>query len=210
MAVSTFDSDAYCLSKYGSDIGLNELFDKPGGLTTPDEEGNTFDINAKDERDATCLIWAARGGHASTTKMLLEKGSDIEAVGLGGMRAVHHVCNNISNEHLAVLEVLVAGSVDLNAIDEAGNAPLHYAACRGNLNIVLNLLANAADVRCRNAAGQTPLHKSSAAGHLSIMRTILEAGSDVNLQVTSNPNSNSSLKPKPKQSQTQTQTRTRT
>ena len=124
MAVSTFDSDAYCLSKYGSDIGLNELFDKPGGLTTPDEEGNTFDINAKDERDATCLIWAARGGHASTTKMLLEKGSDIEAVGLGGMRAVHHVCNNISNEHLAVLEVLVAGSVDLNAIDEAGNAPL--------------------------------------------------------------------------------------
>ena len=78
MSVSTFDADPFCLSKYGSDIGLKALFEKPGGLTEPDEEGNTFDINTKDERESTCLIWAARGGHASTTKMLLEKGADVE------------------------------------------------------------------------------------------------------------------------------------
>ena len=32
---------------------------------TEHHEGKTFDINSKDERDATCLIWAARGGHAA-------------------------------------------------------------------------------------------------------------------------------------------------
>ena len=86
--VSSFDSDPFCLSKYGSDAVLLEFFDGPGGLTTPDEEGALFDINAKDERDSSCLLWAARGGHPSTTKLLLDKGSDIEFVGLGGMRAV--------------------------------------------------------------------------------------------------------------------------
>ncbi|KAJ4414703.1 hypothetical protein N0V82_007754, partial [Gnomoniopsis sp. IMI 355080] len=56
----------------------------------------------------------------------------------------------------------------VNAVDEAGNTPLHLAArCLAHVPAAEFLLDRGADVRIRNKRGRTPLHEAAAGvGHL--------------------------------------------
>jgi len=45
----------------------------------------------------------------------------------------------------------------VNAIGDLGNAPLHHAASRGNVDIIRKLLQGGAEVNIKNEFGQTPL-----------------------------------------------------
>ena len=60
----------------------------------------------------------------------------------------------------------------------AQEAPLHFAAESGNVEIARMLLAAGAAVGARDSAGATPLHRAAAASALSmdILRVLIEAG----------------------------------
>ena len=60
-------------------------------------------------------------------------------------------------DDMAVL--LLANKANVNAKDEAGGTPLHWAK---NTNVAAVLLQNHADVNARDNTGQTPLHGSMA------------------------------------------------
>jgi hypothetical protein len=53
-------------------------------------------------------------------------------------------------------ECIVLGG-DVNEIDRNGDSPLHYAAARGNEDIIRALLARGAAVETANRRGQTPI-----------------------------------------------------
>jgi len=90
--------------------------------------------------------------------------------------------------HLVVLGVLhvdpaealrkpeYASSIDQAAAD--GNAPLHLAALRGDVNATRQLLRAGANPDTPNGQGRRPLHLACRHGHYRVAALLLDAGAD--------------------------------
>ncbi|KAK4336857.1 hypothetical protein RND71_043406 [Anisodus tanguticus] len=71
---------------------------------------------------------------------------------------------------------------DMNAGDDHGFSPLHWAAKEGHLFIVQMLLNKGAMVNATNMGNDTALHLASAHGHLECVQLILKNQAEVNAQ----------------------------
>jgi ankyrin repeat protein len=71
----------------------------------------------------------------------------------------------------------LANKADVNAKDNYGATPLHYAA---NKDMTELLLANKADVNARGNDGWTPLHEAAMSGHKDVVELLLADNADVN------------------------------
>src|SRR6185295_16857598 len=93
---------------------------------------------------------------------------------------------------LDVVRTLVDAGSDVNAQDNEGNTPLHFAVKRINHEtfptedyegIIRLLLENKADVHRVNLAGASPLHTAVAfRADPSAVEMLIRAGADVDLQ----------------------------
>ena len=68
----------------------------------------------------------------------------------------------------------------MNGTDDNLDMPLHWAASRGVLNIVVALLAAGADINAANAQGISPLHKAAVFGQMAIIKNLSAKGADLN------------------------------
>jgi hypothetical protein len=81
------------------------------------------------------------------------------------------------------VRALISRGDDIQACDEDGSTPLHYAAYIAHASIALHLLENGALVDAKDAKGRTPLHE--LAGHLhcegdeATMIVLLDAGASM-------------------------------
>ena len=135
-----------------------------------------IDLNAKDEYGCAPLLWAARNGHIDMLKLLLDKGADVETAGYNGMRALHHVCNSSKEK---CVEILLEADANPNATDDANSTPLHWAAARGVLNIVVRLSDKGADPNVATKTGVRPIHKACMYGQAQIVKKLVEGGADL-------------------------------
>ncbi|WP_158977982.1 ankyrin repeat domain-containing protein [Cellulophaga sp. L1A9] len=112
----------------------------------------------------TCEI-EARGGYGKATALstyyipnelvrwLVEKGADIDAVDIYGCTALHRHASFHSGDITVFLEL----GATINAPNNSGETPLHYAAGGGFNSInVKKLLDHGANPNVLNKAGQTP------------------------------------------------------
>ena len=120
-------------------------------------------VDSTDKYGTTMLVWATRNGHAETVKFLLEQGADLEASGFGGMKPLHHACNQIKEE---MMVELISKGADSNSVDDAGNTPMHWACERGVLNPVQArahiALPSSPSTRCAAARAQQALIEARA------------------------------------------------
>ena len=79
----------------------------------------------------------------------------------------------------AVKQHLAAGT-DVNAKEEYGRTPLHFAAGGGKEEVVELLIANGADVNGKVTAGPTPLFLAVRYGQKEVSELLIEKGADVN------------------------------
>jgi uncharacterized protein len=84
-----------------------------------------------------------------------------------------------SHNQLEELQLLLQHGADPKIADNAGWAPLHYAAWSGSGTVIISaLLDHGADINQRNDRGITPLYFAAATGHDSQVTFLLQKGAD--------------------------------
>jgi ankyrin repeat protein len=131
------------------------------------------DVNAKDSRGATPLMYVAAFGNAKQMKLLLESGADVNA-----QNAFHATALIWAGGDAVKSRMLIEHGADVNVRTEQGRTPLMVAAKRnGNADLVRLLLKTGADVK---TPGDTTLIPAAQSGDIEIMRLLIEAGANVN------------------------------
>src|SRR3954447_12559051 len=131
------------------------------------------DVNVKDPRGATPLMYAAAFGNAEQMTLLLESGADVNA-----QNAFHATALIWAGGDAVKSRILIEHGADVNVRTEQGRTPLMAAAKRnGNADLVRLLLEKGADVK---TPGDTTLIPAAQSGDVEIMRLLIEAGANVN------------------------------
>jgi ankyrin repeat protein len=161
------------------------------------------DVNVKDRRGATPLMYAASVGSVDAVKLLLAAGADAKVKNSFDATALMWGVTNLEKVRL-----LVEAGADVNARSKQGMTPLLIAASNaGSIEIVRLLLAKGADLKPRadsesaaaaaaaandqlagrrrksgGEGGYTPLLAAAAANDLEMARLFVEKGADVNAE----------------------------
>ncbi|MBV9506013.1 MAG: ankyrin repeat domain-containing protein [Acidobacteriia bacterium] len=124
---------------------------------------------------STPLMRAAKNGDAAAMRLLLEHGADpsiaqknhttalMLAAGLGRGQGVFAKDYATDNEMFEAVKILVAGEVDVNAVNDNGQTAMHFAA-RTSDDIVRFLAAHGAKVDVKDKQGHTPLDAAMGMG----------------------------------------------
>lgn len=70
----------------------------------------------------------------------------------------------------------------LNSVDDDGLGLIHWAADRGNTEILEFLLNSGVDINLVDSDGQTALHYASSCGHLECVKLLIKCGADRTIQ----------------------------
>ena len=127
-------------------------------------------------------------------RLLAQDPSLVRRTGAGLLPHWHWTLLHLATSRQASLDVvsaLVDAGSDVNAQDNEGNTPLHFAVKRIKREtfpkadydgIIRLLLEKKADVRIVNVAGASPLHTAAAfRADPSAVEMLIQAGADVNL-----------------------------
>lgn len=119
---------------------------------------------------------AVIAGHAPVVRQLVTDGAKVDARCRDGLTALH--ISMAKRVDPAVVHALIDVGADMNALDDAGNAPLHTAAENNHALGVKALAEAGADLEARNANKATPLH--TGCRHLSCdaVNALLQLGAD--------------------------------
>lgn len=104
----------------------------------------------------TALHYAVRGGKLPLNKLLLDRGSRVDALDEDGLTPLLHLTKTRSKaDPIPVMELLTARGANIDARDEAKNTLLMHFARLGKAEPVEWLLIHGADRHVRNKSGKT-------------------------------------------------------
>ncbi|MEC9331536.1 MAG: ankyrin repeat domain-containing protein, partial [Verrucomicrobiota bacterium] len=108
------------------------------------------DVNAKDNSGSTPLDRATQGDHADIADLLRAQGGNTAKELITLIKAA-------TNGDLASVQAHLNAGVDINARDNNGWTPLHWAALESYTKIVELLIDNGAQINATDELGDTPL-----------------------------------------------------
>ena len=138
------------------------------------------DVNVKDDKGYTALMWASVRGYKEIASMLIKKGADVNAWNNDGDTALIYASGH---RHIEILSMLLVKKADVNVgrgRNREGDTALMWASSNGYVNVVLMLLNNGANVNAKTEFGKTALHRACETGKYDIVLILLERGADVN------------------------------
>ena len=151
-------------------------------------------VNAKTDNGFTPRDWAIKRSHTHIADLLKTYG--------GKTSSIH---THVRDGDLAGVQAYLDAGVDINARDENGSTPLHWAALEGHKDIVELLINQGAQVNAKDNTANTPLdlairyeklaiadllraqgantgtiHGVARNGYLASVQAYLDAGVDIN------------------------------
>jgi ankyrin repeat protein len=122
---------------------------------------------------------ATKAGDLAKVKALLKENPDlVNSKDKEGETPLHLTV--IWGKHgKEIAELLLTNKADINAKDRYGT-PLHYAAAKGDTNMVALFLANKADINAKDNGGGTPLGWAVVNNREDVVELLLKNKADVN------------------------------
>lgn len=114
---------------------------------------------------------------ATSTKLLVEKGADLNLADKKGVTAMHYAVESGATQ--ALHEILISNGCNADVKDQALSTPLHYATSKGSFEATNCLLALGATVDEQDQKGNTPLHLAVLNGRDDIAKLLVEYESSV-------------------------------
>ena len=150
------------------------------------------DVCATNDKGTTCLMIAAHHERTETVRYLVGLPEvDVHAENDPCCTALHYAALHWSGE---VAQVLIAAGADIEAKDDQGVTPLHYACEDGKPskavmltqgqvyvpppNVVQVLIDAGADIEAKDDMGGTPLFVASDRGMCMLAKILVKAGAD--------------------------------
>lgn len=140
---------------------------------------NGADVSVKDNDGETALDYAKGESDNTIIELLRQAKSGKKA---NATVSADDIFSLVRKGDLTKLqELLKKNPSAVNAKDDSGATPLHYAARQNAPAMIKVFLANKADVTAKNNSGDTPLHHA-AHGFSSVdgIKVLLEGGADPN------------------------------
>lgn len=129
------------------------------------------DINVFGDEGLTPLLFAAKNGHISCVNLLVFRKARINLASCPErVSATHYASIGPSRQ---LLEFLISNGGKVNAHDETGQTPLHYACHRGGSFIVATLLSHGADIHANDKYGRTPLLMAASRNNYEAIALLL-------------------------------------
>ncbi|MHC4132803.1 MAG: ankyrin repeat domain-containing protein [Planctomycetota bacterium] len=131
---------------------------------------NGADINIQDDYGWTPLHEAIVRGNQLGVETLISKGADTKAQNFKGDNALHIAIQCASRDIIELL--LQTQEVQIDAKNNEGWSPLHFAAWTGRGDVVEILIKNGAEVNIKNNFNHTPLRTANRNGKTEIVELL--------------------------------------
>lgn len=146
-------------------------------LLSSDDSAGVVSVVAHDpSMGRDCLSIGLSMAAWKCVRALLEHGVPVDGVDQSG-RTVLHEASDAPECPVDLFENIRKRGGDINAVDEFGATPLHYAARRGQARVIALLLKNGADMLALNKRGRGVPHYA-AEGRPGSLRLLLSRGGD--------------------------------
>ncbi|HYP08596.1 MAG TPA: ankyrin repeat domain-containing protein [Bryobacteraceae bacterium] len=134
------------------------------------------DVNARNDSDATALLWAAR--QPEKARLLIQAGADVNARSKQGRTPL--MVASLRRGNVPTVALLLEKGADVHA---KGNRPgftaLRLAAGAGDAEIMRLLIEKGADPDAKDIGGGTPLFAAASSGNADAVRLLLAKHVDV-------------------------------
>jgi len=126
-----------------------------GNVTSYLEQCSPNDINKRDHKGNTPIIWASLQKEEETVQLLLDNNAAVNAQNFAGETALF-LSASFGYDNIVTLLLESGASPSICNVD--GVSPVHMAAAAGNITTLEILAHNGAFFNCQDDCGDTPLH----------------------------------------------------
>ena len=171
------DADLLAAATQGQTWQVRSLLDKGARIETRDGQNGW-----------TPLMWAARGGHVGTVRLLLARGAKVNQRSIGSTRTYMTLVagrtrdlgtnTRTSTDATNLNTTTTTQYLAMSSFGTANNGitPLMLASVGGFNLAAKELLNKGADVNAQTSSGETALMAAAFNGYLPLVRTLLSRG----------------------------------
>jgi ankyrin repeat protein len=161
---------------------------------------HNVELECRDKKGRTALMTAAWKGHLDIVQLLIQRGAQVDNVDLRKRNVLHNIAADRGDEKASgkttekdgrrcgtdIVQYLLQAGVNLDARDELGRTPLHWACVTGNEELVKVLLTTrfgGGSPRARtnvvDARMKTPLHFAASHNRGHLVELLVRHGADI-------------------------------